>query len=148
MKAHPMKPFRVCLDSTNMAVRDALSAVRAALNPLELDSEEHGRIELVLAEVLNNIVEHGYPPSASGTIGIEGALKNDGLHLRISDHGIALPEGCTPLGIAAPVDVALDDLPEGGFGWFLIRNLAKDVHYYRRDGENHLHLRLAVGTHS
>jgi serine/threonine-protein kinase RsbW len=148
MKAHPMKPFRVCLDSTNMAVRDALSAVRAALDPLSLNLEEHGTIEMVLAEVLNNIVEHSYPPSASGSIDIEGALENDGLHLRITDHGVAFPEGRTPLGAAPPIDIPLEDLPEGGFGWFLIRKLTNDVHYHRRNGENQLHLRLSVGTHS
>ena len=41
-------------------------------------------------------------------------------------------------------DVPMQDMPEGGFGWFLIKDLAKDVTYHRVKAENHLSLRLAV----
>jgi serine/threonine-protein kinase RsbW len=43
--------------------------------------------------------------------------------------------------------VDLMDLPEGGFGWFLIKDLAKDVVYARVEGENRLQLRVAVAVH-
>ncbi|MEL6888019.1 MAG: ATP-binding protein, partial [Pseudomonadota bacterium] len=43
-------------------MRDALSKLMDALQPLMLDVEETGTIELVLAEAMNNIVEHAYPP--------------------------------------------------------------------------------------
>ena len=49
------------------------------------------------------------------------------------------------LGKPANLDVAFEDLPEGGFGWFLIQDLAKDVLYARVENENRLSLRLAVG---
>ena len=63
---------------------------------------------------------------------------------RIEDTGRPMPGGETPLGQAANLDVDLEDLPEGGFGWFLIRDLAKDVNYSRADGTNVLDLRLAI----
>jgi serine/threonine-protein kinase RsbW len=34
----------------------------------------------------------------------------------------------------------LHSLPEGGFGWFLIQNLANTLDYRRMAGENHLYL--------
>ena len=37
-------------------------------------------------------------------------------------------------------------LPEGGFGWLIIRRLAHDVRYLRQSGVNELSFRLAVGT--
>ena len=33
---------------------------------------------------------------------------------------------------------APQDLPEGGFGWFLIRSLTRDLTYLREDGYNML----------
>ncbi|MEM6888927.1 MAG: ATP-binding protein [Pseudomonadota bacterium] len=147
MRAEPLPPFKTSIRSTDLEIRDALAALRAALQPLDLDSDELGTVELVLAEVLNNIVEHAYPEpdNAAGTIAITGTHKSDGLHLQIRDNGLPMPDGQTPLGSPVDVSLDLDDLPEGGFGWFLIKNLAKDVTYVRRDGENHLDLRLAVG---
>ena len=70
----------------------------------------------------------------------------NGLNVEIVDHGGELPEGKLPIGEMASLDVELEDLPEGGFGWFMIHHLTKDVRYDRVNGENHLNLRLAVGT--
>jgi serine/threonine-protein kinase RsbW len=39
----------------------------------------------------------------------------------------------------------LGDMPEGGFGWLIIRQLARDVAYVREDGVNQLSFRIAVG---
>ena len=147
MEAEQLPPFRVCVESGQFAAREALNKFLDALRPLELDVEESGTIELVLAEVLNNIVEHAYPPShPSGPIAIECAHGQDGLILKIKDEGHAMPDGKMPLGELSHLDVELEDMPEGGFGWFLITHLAKDVRYERVGRENHLDMRLAVGT--
>ena len=139
-------PFEVCVQSGQLAVREALTQFLEALKPLNLDIEESGTIEIVLAEVLNNIVEHAYPPSApAGPIAIRCAQRADGLMVDIMDKGSAMPDGQMPLGQLSPLDVDLQNLPEGGFGWFLIQHLARDVSYARVDDENHLQMRLAVG---
>ena len=146
MAAEILPPFEVSIMSSEMAVREALSRFLSALGPIGLDVEESGTIELVLAEVLNNIVEHAYPEgSPSGPIDIRCVHKKDGLHVSITDAGLAMPDGQLPLGNQVSVDVDLDDLPEGGFGWFLIQDLAKDVHYARNATQNRLTLRLPVG---
>lgn len=140
-----LAPFEVCVQSGQLAVREALTQFLNALKPLNLDTEEASTIELVLAEVLNNIVEHAYPPSApDGPIAIRCAQQSDGLMVDIVDKGTAMPEGQLPLGELAPLDMDQQELPEGGFGWFLIRHLARDVRYARVKDENHLHMRLAV----
>lgn len=144
---HPkLTPFEVNIQSDEFAVRDALARVLNALGPLDLDAEESGTIEIVLAEVLNNIVEHAYPtPSQSGPIAIKCAHQTDGLNVQIIDRGDAMPQGKLPLGETAPLDVDLEVMPEGGFGWFMIHHLTKDVSYARIDGENRVNLRLAIG---
>ncbi|WP_299619716.1 ATP-binding protein [uncultured Tateyamaria sp.] len=142
-----LPPFRVSVQSSQIAVRTALKALLDGLAPLELDVEESGTVELVMAEALNNIVEHAYPEGdAAGPINIMCKHAKDGLHLKVVDHGRAMPDGQTPVGAAVDVDVALQDMPEGGFGWFLIKDLAKEVRYERSDWENQLMFRLAVAT--
>ena len=142
-----LPPFEVSVQSGEKAVREALQKLLEALRPLELDTEEVGTVELVVAEVLNNIVEHAYPDAApGGPIEIRCVHKPDGLHVRIRDRGESMPDGQAPLGVQANISVDLDDLPEGGFGWFLIRDLAKDVSYARSRKENQLDMRLAVAV--
>lgn len=142
-----LPPFTVSITSSEIAVREALEQFLAELQPLELDVEEAGTVELVLAEVLNNIVEHAYPdPASAGRISISCVHHPDGLHLQVTDQGMPMPNGQAPLGQKVSLDVDLEDLPEGGFGWFLIQDLAKDVLYKRVGGENQLSIRLAVAV--
>ncbi|MEP0963270.1 MAG: ATP-binding protein [Roseobacter sp.] len=143
----PLVPFEVNVESDELAVRDALGHFLEALKPLQLNTEETSTVELVLAEVLNNIVEHAYPASApSGPIALSCVHKPDGLYVEIKDQGRTMPDGKMPIGQLSSLDVDMEDLPEGGFGWFLIKNLAKDVTYERVGKENRLQLRLLVGV--
>lgn len=142
-------PFDICVQSGDMAVREALARLLEGLSPLALDIEEAGTVELVLAEALNNIVEHAYAPgNPAGPIKIRCQHKPDGLHLSIEDVGAAMPDGHMPLGVAQDLNVDLMDMPEGGFGWFLIQDLAKDVRYQRVGDANLLNLRLAIGCYT
>ena len=141
----PLIAFDIDVNSGEMAVRQALDLTLAALEPLDLDMEEVSTVELVLAEALNNIVEHAYPQNEpEGPIHIHSAQKANGLHFTIIDQGNPMPDGLAPLGLAQNVDVDTFELPEGGFGWFLIQDLAKDVLYQRIENENQLSLRIAV----
>ncbi|MEL6464094.1 MAG: ATP-binding protein [Pseudomonadota bacterium] len=139
--------FHVSVTNGQMAVRDALKQLLDGLKPLALDVEEAGTVELVMAEALNNIVEHAYSKGDTvGQIRITCEHGRDGLRMTVMDTGRAMPEGQTPVGKAADIDVDLCDMPEGGFGWFLIKDLAKDVTYQRHNTENQLNLRLAVAV--
>jgi serine/threonine-protein kinase RsbW len=141
--------FQVSVQSSELAVREALKQLLDGLVPLHLDIEEAGTVELVMAEALNNIVEHAYPQGDdSGPITIVCNHRRDGLHMTITDRGHGMPDGRTPLGAPVDIDVMPCDIPEGGFGWFLIKDLAKDVQYQRVELENRLSLRLAVALAS
>lgn len=138
--------FEVSVETGAMAVRHALDKLMSRLEPLKLEIEESGTVELVIAEALNNVVEHGYPdPNEYGLIHILCSQEHNGLRFEIKDKGRPMPNGQPPFGFAPDVTVALDDLPEGGFGWFLIKDLARDVSYERQGNENHLTLRISVG---
>jgi len=128
-----------------LSVRKALRAALARFLR-QLTQDEAGTLELILAEVLNNIVEHGYGETGGGTITLSMVRDRRGLSCSVSDDGAALPLSCinsVPEGEARhrPDPTTL---PEGGFGWFLIRDLAQDLGYHREQGHNLLAFRLPL----
>ena len=133
------------------AARKALSKLLDGLAPLNLASDDTDRIKMVLAEVLNNIVEHAYPnPQTPGPIGVQCTLVDNGLYIALTDTGLPMPNDEPPIGNAPKTDVQFVDLPEGGFGWFLIKMFAQDITYKRSGDINtlsfHLPIRLTIST--
>lgn len=137
--------LRLILPATDAAVRRGLQTIKHGLEPNDLAPDEIASLEIVLAEILNNIVEHAYADNPDGLIEIRLSQANDGLHCLISDRGNMMPGGEPPLGLQANLNCDIADLPEGGFGWFLIRELAHELQYAHIDGENKLSFRMAIG---
>ncbi len=132
--------IRLVVPSNPLAVRDALQGLFQGQTLRLLPDAERGTAEIVLAEVLNNVVEHAYA-SASGEIEVTIRVEKGALTCTITDHGRHMPGNILPDGrLAIPLAVA--DLPEGGFGWHLIRALASDLDYRRVGDSNELSFRL------
>lgn len=101
-------------------------------------------LRLCLAEALNNIVEHAYAGAAGKPIFADVAFSDHGYEVLLIDEGKPMPGGSVPNG---EFDFEIDDienLPEGGFGWMLIRNEMDNVAYERRDGCNVLRLEKLI----
>jgi serine/threonine-protein kinase RsbW len=133
-------PVRLTLESSLSAVRQGLVRLMGMPPLCLLGDEGRGTAEIVLAEALNNIVEHAYGGQA-GDIRVEVLRQEGDILCRIRDQGRPMPGGAAPPGALQPLGEH-EDLPEGGFGWFLIRVLARDVQYDRDGGENILTFRL------
>ncbi len=141
-----LPPFAVSLAGTEDAVREGLAQAMAHLAPLRLNPDDAGTVELVLAEALNNVVEHALATTfEQTTIEIRGRYGAAGLHLTVIDRGAPMPDGAAPVAKTPNLDVEANDMPEGGFGWYLIHTLATDVRYVRIGTANHLSLQLPVG---
>lgn len=123
-----------------LAVRSGLQCLLAQEPLRSLPDDARGTAEIVLAEALNNIVEHAYA-AHSGAIEIVVGLHGDEICCTILDDGAPMPNHNLPQGKAHDLS-DFDTLPEGGFGWFLIRALAHDLHYQRHRDQNHLCFRL------
>lgn len=137
--------FRITFPGQPIAVRSALARMMEQLNGLDLSSHDRGVIELVLAEAMNNIVEHAYFGNPDGMVELQITPTDSGLICHLRDDGKPMPEGKAPKGDRALLDCEMEDLPEGGFGWFLIRDLAYELNYTRVSGKNLLSFRIAVG---
>ncbi|GAW34722.1 serine/threonine-protein kinase BtrW [Roseovarius sp. A-2] len=126
--------------ATESDVRDLLIDLRARLLAATLSVEDCGTIEIALAEALNNIVEHAFPSDAPGRIALRLHLSPARLRCELRDQGTALPGLAPPDSSLPELTGPPETLPEGGFGWSLIRTLTERLHYERHDGENRLTL--------
>ena len=101
-----------------------------------LNDDSRGSVEIVLAEVLNNIAEHAYS-AYPGDIDLWISTHDSFLFVRVHDQGLPIPGGEAPVGELGAI-LEIQDLPEGGFGWFLIRSLTQELTYQREGNQNTL----------
>lgn len=144
-RALPQKQpmFHRVLNADPMVVRDTLSDMRQRFAQ-NVSDDALGRLELVMAELMNNVAEHApiaasAQPSGIGKVPVIHLCivrHKAGLACALTDDGVSLPDSCV-LPRKLPPLIA-DDLPEGGFGWFLVQNLTQALCYYRESSRNYL----------
>ena len=132
----------LAIRATPEATREAVAAVRGIMARAGAAPGLLFRVELVLAEVLNNIGEHAYG-GAGGRVWLKAGMEGDALCVTIADRGRPMPGNEMPEGALPDMDVPCERQPEGGFGWYLIHSQADAVTYSRREGQNTLGLRFA-----
>ncbi len=126
------------------SVRQALKTAMAAFGEMPVAAGLGDVVEIVLAEVLNNVVEHACAENGRGLVELEVVPEATALAFLVRDDGEPMPGGDAPEGRAHDLDAMADDLPEGGFGWFLIRELTQDLSYARTGTCNELRFRIAL----
>ena len=126
--------------ATDHDTRETLESLMKVLGSAGVGAEDSSNIELILAEALNNVAEHAYAEGA-GPVELTVVLQQGGVACTIADRGRPMPMGVVPSPVL-PVIAPPDDLPEGGFGWHIIRCLATDLTYQRDTAQNRLSLRV------
>jgi serine/threonine-protein kinase RsbW len=116
------------------------------LPPLSgLSDEDRNVAELVLAEVLNNVAEHAYG-AGGGRVTVSLSGDPTGIRCLVIDEGRAMPGERLPEGqLPGAHGNDTEDLPEGGFGWHLIKSLSVGLTYARDNGQNRLGFFLPYG---
>ena len=111
------------------------------MHSLETSNTQYdfGEIELVLAEVLNNIAEHGGRESINHPISLKWHT-SDRLCINVIDAGQCIPTETITNAQMPDLDTEIDDLPEGGLGWALVDILCSKVRSKRRGAFNILRL--------
>jgi serine/threonine-protein kinase RsbW len=137
--------FTLSVLARNRSIRDALSEVRSRLARMSLTEEEITTVEVVLAEVMNNVAEHAYAWRRDGEMILGLRQTREGVIISVTDEGLPMPDAELPFGERLDPTIPLEDMPEGGFGWLIIRQLAREVRYVREGGVNQLSFRVAVG---
>lgn len=140
------KKYNISFDATELGARTAIAAISDHIRAFWLTQEQADGVEIALAESLNNVVEHAFAKAEPGSVRVLCSLRDSQMDIRICDTGVPMPDNRLPPGLAADIDVAREDLPEGGFGWFLIRELTSDIRYDRCGLVNHLSLRFDLDS--
>lgn len=128
--------FHSVLQAEPLAIRQTLLALRDFFNS-NCDAATVDRLELVMAEVLNNIAEHSHSATPHARprrkIRIDVRCRSGGMCCVVMDNGARIPDACFLPRCLPPVS---DALPDGGFGLCLVRALAGKVRYARLAGRN------------
>ena len=141
----PDHVFRLVLPASETGVRRGLISISKSLKKVDFKDVDIQDVELALAEVLNNVVEHAYAGKKEGEIEINLFVTSVGLFASIIDDGHPMPNSQLPIGHCVDPNTPTSELPEGGFGWFLIRQLTEDLEYCRIGDQNRLDFRMLVG---
>lgn len=130
--------LRLIIPANGRSVRHGLQTIRSGMSDLRLSHDDWSTVELVMAEVLNNIVEHAYSANDAGLIEAHLDYSKETLYCTVIDTGRSMPNGELPKGAQIDLTCDIADLPEGGFGWFLIHHLTRDLNYARHANQNTL----------
>lgn len=133
------RTFRTKFNSDLFEVKGVSAAVAAFLEGVEKADD----VQIVLHEAINNIVEHGHVNRFPSRVLLSIRESYGHVKIRLIDHGIGYPDGQVPAGIFPELPENKSQIPEGGFGWAIIRALSGDIAYARRLGANALEISVS-----
>jgi anti-anti-sigma factor len=86
--AEPIPALHLELPGELTSVTTARHAFGAWLDQIDAAAEDRGDLELAVAEIVTNAIEHAYLPDQPGLVELRAALCDDGnLECQITDHG-------------------------------------------------------------
>lgn len=133
-----MPPVQLRARATLRDLQRLLAQLEDGLRQLGVDGERVHRAQLVVDELCGNVLAHQRNLSHV-TLDVVATLDDDGLALDVRDGGSAFDPTAVP---APDLDAPLAERPVGGLGLHLVRSLTSSFKYRRRDGVNHIHLKL------
>ena len=135
---------RFVVESLTLRLRNETDAIGPASETAEEWLAQHDVspevsyfVSLAIEELVTNCIKYGYDDTGEHLIEIGLSVNNRTLTMTVIDDGHAF----NPLEASSPnLSLPLEDRPIGGLGIHLLRELADDVTYERREGTNRLKL--------
>lgn len=116
-------------------VKEVSSEIRSVIQVEVLDETWVAQFELAIVEAINNIVEHSYADSNEGYLAVKVSVTPKGIEVVLSDKGKTMDVLGSLRELPNP-----EDLPEGGWGMFIIESYVDDIDYKTTRGVNYLSL--------
>lgn len=142
MRKAPRQFFARRFIAGDLATRDVLQDLVAGLTKAGVNGDDLATVELILAEVLNNVTEHAYA-EGPGPVELSVEMQRRALACQIVDRGRPMPTGDAPDPPLPPIEPMVN-MPEGGFGWHIIRCLTSELTYRRVGKRNTLSLMVPL----
>lgn len=132
--------IRLTIDSRLDDTALAGLAVRGIAQGFGLDETEAYLLELAVVEAVSNVIRHAYGNRPGHPVDITVTVARQEMAMEIRDRGVALdPDVLTRAGEPAE-PAGISDLPEGGLGLSIIKQVMDKVSYASRDGINVLRM--------
>jgi serine/threonine-protein kinase RsbW len=123
---------------------ELLRVIEAALAFLEqrgVSTRALNLAHLAVEEMATNILKYSYDDNATHHILLRIRIEANGLLVELEDDGHEF----NPLQASQPkLDIPFEDRAPGGVGIHLVRKLATQMDYERRDGLNRLRIKIAT----
>ncbi|MGF1528337.1 MAG: ATP-binding protein [Candidatus Competibacterales bacterium] len=106
----------------------------------DLDDKVLFQLDLILDELLSNTIRYGFEAvEVTPAIWLRLERRSDRVVVTVKDNGVAFD----PRLKAAPETIRPDQ-PLGGYGIHLVKNMADEINYWRRNGWNCLQVVVRV----
>ena len=140
----PLGAHTIRIDATPEGVRDGIRWINELFPEGSVPLDILAGMEIAVAEILNNVVEHAYAGVSDGKVHMVVDVEPTDLLFTIVDDGVPMPTGRLPSG--APADPNRPDFEqeEGGYGLYMIRQIARKLRYRRLGDQNQLTFRVAL----
>lgn len=104
-----------------------------SLSPVAIDD-----VQLCVAEGINNVIKHSYENQAGHQVVVTVSLRKEMIIIEISNDGSAMDPQLLKIVTAPSTDnLPLEQLPEGGWGLYIIKTKMDEV-TYQDDGQTHV----------
>ncbi|MBA4407014.1 hypothetical protein C0389_07050 [bacterium] len=113
--------------------------IRKYLSDNNLKEHLCNAVEICLTEALNNVIKHSYGGDTSKWIDIN--IKQDLKFLEIEIIDTGSPRKNLEIKELDFDPSDIENLPEGGMGLFIIKQLMDDLSYYSEEGKNYFILK-------
>ena len=110
-----------------------LDAALSWLTPFNLPPDASYVTILALEELATHAINHGYPDNLEHLIHVAITVEKNQLVIQYLDDGVFF----NPLDVQEPdTNLPIEDRPTEGLGILLLRKIADDMTYERKDGNN------------
>ena len=138
--------FKMSISSQLDQVWLVRAAIASILEELDFAETDVLHVQLALAEVINNCIEHGYVKQQCGCIDVWARLSENTLGVEIFDDGEPLPLRRVTELLQEPIVPPTADLPlpSSGRGLQIIRSTMDSVLFSRQGTRNKVALRKTL----
>ncbi|MCP4178018.1 MAG: ATP-binding protein [bacterium] len=135
-------------ETRNFIIRNDLSelkflnkAIKKYLEKLNLSNKSIYNITLIVEELITNTIRHGYADEQKHEIFVDISTSNEHIKITIKDDGAEFNVLEHP---PPELDIPLRDMKVGGLGIHLVKNLAKNISYRRKNNANIITIKLKI----
>jgi serine/threonine-protein kinase RsbW len=132
-ETEPGVTIRLVIEAVIGELAPASAQIRRFLRKHAVDNSAIYAIEMALEELVSNAIKYAFPSARKGSISIEASITPRRAGLLVEDDGQTFDPTAAPV---PDIHRSLDEMPIGGLGIHLVRELTDSFAYERINDRN------------